>query len=384
MKLVAELAREEIRNLKPCVHGGEVWEIVTEYSLRAEDILDFSANINSLGPPPKTLESVKKILWQIPFYPDSNSTAVKEAIVQSFKRTGHSLNTENVVVGNGSTELIHLFAEVFIKKGDEALIPTPTFGEYETAVKKAGGRAKYVKLHEDFTVSAKIFTDRITSITKIIFLCNPNNPTGTLTPRETLQKITEEALEKDVLVFLDEDFIEFVDEEMPFSLVSKVNDYPNLFILRSFTKVYGLTGLRVGYGVACKEIIDLLLKAKTPWNVNSLAQAAAIAALKDEEYLEKTRRLIKKEKVYLSKELNQLKGFKVFPTSTNFVLINIRESGFTAAQLKEKLLRYGILIRDCSSFTGLDKYFIRIAIRKRQENERLLKALKEIVGIEGC
>jgi threonine-phosphate decarboxylase len=202
--------------------------------------------------------------------------------------------------------------------------------------------------------------------------------------RETLQELTEKALEENVLVFLDEDFMEFVGEEKRFSLINKVKDYPNLFILRSFTKVFALTGLRVGYGIACKEIIDLLLKAKIPWNVNCLAQAAAIAALKDKgEYLKETWELVRREKAFLLNEFKRLKGFKVFPTYANFMLIDIRKSGFTAAQLKDKLLRFGILIRDCSSFRGLDKYYVRVAIRKRQENERLLKALREVVGVKG-
>jgi L-threonine-O-3-phosphate decarboxylase len=383
MKSIAKLAREEVRTLKPCVHGGEVWEVAAKYNLRVEDILDFGSNINPFGPVPGALESIKKVLWQIPFYPDSSSAALRKAIVQNFGRIGLSLSKENVIVGNGSTELIHLFAEIFIKKGEEGLIPIPTFGEYATAIRKAGGKPRYIRLPEDFVISAKSFTEKLTSATKVIFLCNPNNPTGTLIPPETLQKIIEKALEKEVLVFLDEDFMEFVEKETRFSLISKVEDYPNLFILRSFTKIYGLTGLRVGYGIASKEIINLLHRGKIPWNVNCLAQAAAIAVLKDkEEYLKETWRLLRKEKGFLLKELKQLKGFKVFPTSANFVLISIKKSGFTAAQLKDKLLRHGILIRDCSSFRGLNHYYIRIAIRKRQENEKLLKALKEVVGVK--
>lgn len=190
----------------------------------------------------------------------------------------------------------------------------------------------------------------------------------------------EKASKEHVLIFLDEDFMEFVDEEKRFSLASEVKTYQNLFILRSFTKVFGLTGLRVGYGIACEEIINLLFKAKIPWNVNCLAQAAAIAALRDAEYLEKTRELVSEEKTFLLNKLRQIRGLKVFPAHANFIFIDVRQTGFTAAQLKEKILRYGILIRDCSSFRGLDEYYIRLAIRTRQDNEKLLAVLKKVIG----
>jgi len=163
-------------------------------------------------------------------------------------------------------------------------------------------------------------------------------------------------------------------------LVSEVENYPNLFILRSFSKIFGLAGLRIGYGVAHSDIIDLLSRVKTPWNVNCLAQVAAITALNDDEYLRRTLKLIKSERAFLLHELKKIDGFKVFTTHANFILVDIRDSGFTATELKERLLKYGILIRDCSSFRGLDKYYIRIAVRKRWENERLIKTLKKVLN----
>ncbi len=207
----------------------------------------------------------------------------------------NGLSKNNVVVGNGSTELMYLFAEAFLKKGDTAIIPAPTFGEYESAVRKTGETPKFVKLDRNFNVDADVFAREMAGA-KIVFLCNPNNPTSILIPTETLTGIIEEALEQDSLVFLDEDFLEFVENEKALSMINKIKEYPNLFILRSFTKIFGLTGLRVGYGIASEEIINVLLCAKIPWNVNCLAQAAAVAALKDEEHLRVTRELIKKEK----------------------------------------------------------------------------------------
>ncbi|MFQ6080544.1 MAG: threonine-phosphate decarboxylase CobD [Candidatus Bathyarchaeia archaeon] len=375
-KLITELARSEIKDLEPCIHGGDIWKGAKKYGLHCENILDFSANVNPLGPPRKAMEAIKNNFWQVPFYPDSDSITLREAISHHIEE----VNVENVIAGNGSTELIYLFSEVFIEKGEESLIPAPTFGEYENAVRKVGGKPRHIKSNQGFTVNITNFIKEIRPATKAIFLCNPNNPTGTLTPKENLLEIIEEASKEHVLVFLDEDFMEFVDEGKRFSLASEVKTYQNLFILRSFTKVFGLTGLRVGYGIACEEIINLLFKAKIPWNVNCLAQAAAIAALRDTEYLEKTRELVSEEKPFLLNGLRQIRGLKVFPAHANFIFIDVRQTGFTAAQLKEKMLRYGILIRDCSSFRGLDEYYIRVAIRTRQDNEKLLAVLKKVIG----
>jgi threonine-phosphate decarboxylase len=337
--------------------------------------VDFSSNINPLGLPQKALEAIRKNLGQIPVYPDSASTALREAIAASFG--GITLN--NVVVGNGSTELIYLFAETFLEKGEVALMPAPTFGEYENAVRKAGGKPRHLKLPKDFCIEPNIFSGDIKDA-KMAFICNPNNPTSILTPSDVLIEIIEEALEEGVLVFLDEDFLEFVDEEKQVSLIDEINDYPNLFVLRSFTKVFGLTGLRVGYGIASEEVIKLLSKAKIPWNVNCLAQVAASAALTDKEHLKKTRELVRAERPYLTRELKRINSFKPYPADANFIFVNIRESGFTSAQLKEKMLEEGVLIRDCSSFRGLDDHYIRVAVKTREENERLLEAFAKVVG----
>jgi threonine-phosphate decarboxylase len=368
-------AKENFRNLKPCVHGGEVWEVSSKTGMRREDIVDFSSSVNPLGSSQKALEAVRNGVAQIPVYPDSNCTLLRKAIASRYE----GVTEDNVVVGNGSTELIYLFAEAFLEKGDVAAVPAPTFGEYEHAVKKAGKTVRHIKLGEGFRVDVDAFL-REMSGAAAVFFCNPNNPTSILTPKDELTAIVEEALKEDALVFLDEDFLEFVEGEEHLSMIGEVAEYPNLFILRSFTKIYGLTGLRVGYGIASEEIIHAMLNAKIPWNVNCLGQAAALAALGDEEHLRKTRALVKKEKAYLLDGLQRIVAFRVFPADANFIFLDVRKAGFTAAQLKEKMLSYGLLIRDCSSFTGLDEYYVRVAVKTRRENERLLEAFRKTVG----
>jgi threonine-phosphate decarboxylase len=376
MKPIENLARDTITNLKPCIHGGEVLDASDKSGLKREEILDFSSSVNPLGPSKKALEAAKKAFSQISAYPDSNSIELREAIASHFT----SVTRDNVIVGNGSTELMYLFAETFLNKGDTVLIPAPTFGEYEGAVKKAGETPKFIKLNRNFNIERSTFANEIAGA-KIIFLCNPNNPTSMLIPAETLTEIIENALEQNSLIFLDEDFLEFVENEKALSMISKINKYPNLFILRSFTKIFGLTGLRIGYGIANDEIINLLSCAKIPWNVNCLAQAAAVAALKDEDHLKVTRELIKTEKAKLLGELEKISSFKIFPSDANFFFIDIRKSGLTAAELASKLLSQGILIRDCTSFRGLDPYYIRVAVKTSAENDRLIEALKKIPNI---
>jgi L-threonine-O-3-phosphate decarboxylase len=374
MKPVENLVRDNIKNLKPCVHGGDVLDAADKSGLKREEILDFSSSVNPLGPSKKALEAARKCFTEIPTYPDSNSNELRQAIASHFS----GLSKNNVIVGNGSTELMYLFAEAFLKKGEIALIPTPTFGEYESAVRKTGETTKFVKLDKNFNVDGSVYIREMAGA-KMVFLCNPNNPTSILIPNETLTSIVERALEQNSLVFLDEDFLEFVENEKALSLISKIKHYPNLFILRSFTKIFGLTGLRVGYGIASEEIINALLCAKIPWNVNCLAQAAAVEALKDEEHLRVTRELIKKEKTQLLRKLGQFRSFKVYPPDANFFFIDIRRSGLTATELANKLLQQGILIRDCTSFRGLDQYYIRVAVKTHYENERLIEALKRTV-----
>lgn len=377
MKSVSDLARESFRNLEPCVHGADVFEAASKAGLRREDFLDFSSSVNPLGASPKVLETLKSSFGEIPSYPDSNSTTLRDALASHY---GATVRRGNVVVGNGSTELIYLFAEAFMQKGDVALVPAPSFGEYESAVRRTGEKIKRVKLGRDFCVEPSRFVRAMTGKVKAVFLCNPNNPTSMLTKTEALTEIVEKALAKDVLVFLDEDFLEFVDEGKQLSLIGRIGEFPNLFVLRSFTKIFGLTGLRVGYGIASEEIASILLNAKIPWNLNCLGQAAAVAALADEEHLKRTLQLIKTEKTFLLGALAQLRGFKVYPADANFFFIDIRKSGFTAAQLKAKLLKQGILIRDCSSFAGLDAYYIRVAVKTHLENEKLLEALTKTLA----
>jgi threonine-phosphate decarboxylase len=376
MKPAINLAKENFRNLKPCLHGADTFEAADKTGFKREDILDFSSSVNPLGASGKALEAIRNSLKLIPSYPDSTSTNLRNAIAKHYK----GITKDNVVIGNGSTELIYLFAEAFMQKGDAAIVPAPSFSEYENAVRKTGATVIYAKLNINFQADPANFIRKMNKKVKILYFCNPNNPTSILTSIETIKEITQEALERNILVFLDEDFLEFVENGEEFSMIRGIKDFPNLFVLRSFTKIFGLTGLRIGYGIASEEITSIMFNAKIPWNVNCLGQAAAVAALEDGEHLEKTLELVKKEKTFMLDGLKQLKVFKIYPPDANFFFIDTRNSGFSGAEIKEKLLKRGVLIRDCSSFVSLDEYFIRVAVKTRRENEKLLDALKESIG----
>ena len=364
-----KLAKDHIKNLKPCIHGGEVWN----YNKYEKKVLDYSANVNPLSLPQKVINTIKENFWKIPFYPESNYYSLKSAISNYIG----TINHKNLILGNGSTEIIYLFADTFIKPDEKTLIVSPTFGEYEAAVLKAGGRPIHLPLLNDFKINVKELIQKIPEV-KAIFLCNPNNPTSLLIGLDELKEILGVALSEEVLVFIDEDFMEFVPRAKQSSQISEINVYPNLFILKSFTKFFGLTGLRIGYGIGNDQMIEVLSKSLMPWNINCLADVAAIVTLNDSEFIEDTYKLIDKERAYLLRELSKIKGFRIIPPDANFFLINIERTGFNSKELKNALLKYGILIRDCSSFKGLDEYFIRIAIRTRKENEYLLEAFKKV------
>ena len=372
MKPISNLVRDNVRNLKPCPHGAEVYGAAKETGVKPQEILDFSSSVNPLGPSAKALEAAQSAFSSIAAYPDTYSNILREVIASRHD----GITKDNIIVGNGSTELMYLFAESFLRRGEKALMAAPTFGEYEAAVRKTGECVKFVRLGKDFQIEAEAFKSAMAGC-KMLFLCNPNNPTSKLILPNTLTEILDIALTQDILVFLDEDFLEFVDEEKSLSMIGKIDKYPNMFILRSFTKIFGLTGLRVGYGITSKEFVDVLLCAKIPWNVNCLGQAAAVAAIEDQEHLNVTLDLIKKEKAWLQKEFSSIKEFSFDPPDANFFFIDIEKTGLTANALKHRMLKQDILIRDCSSFVGLNEFYIRVAVKTHQENVKLIEAFKK-------
>lgn len=345
------------------VHHGGPFSIIPPIS----DILDFSSNISPLGTSSLVRKIIKNNLDTISIYPDSESTQLRKNL-QHY--TGISFS--QIVVGNGATEIIYNFCHAFLSNKTHILIPIPTFGEYESAAKLSGAKVSFFKTMN----LEKDIDDFISKIPNdgCIFICNPNNPTGNLIQKKTLQNIIISANKKKTLVFVDECFIELVPDHDE-SIVKLIKKYDNLFILRSLTKSFALAGLRIGYGLGSKQMVSVLNKIKIPWNVSGFAQQSASAAISNIFYLTKAKKIIKKESFYLIDSISKLKDFQCYPTSTNFILIKTKIKSKT---LQTKLLKKKILIRDCSSIRGLNENYIRIAVKTRKENKRLIKVLEKL------
>ena len=352
---------KRITNHRPVFHGGL-------FSVKKPNskILDFSSNISPTGPPKLVRKTLKKNVKLLEIYPDSNSIQLRKNL-EWYTKMPYS----QIVAGNGATEIIYNFCQAFLSK-IPVLIPVPTFGEYEAAAKLNGCKVSYFKTM-NLNESLNEFLDKIPR-KGCVFVCNPNNPTGVLVERKNMLKIVKAANAKQTQVFVDECFIELVPDKTE-SLVKDIKKYENLFILRSLTKSFSLAGIRVGYGLGSKKTITILNKIKIPWNVSGLAQQAAGAALCHSFHLVKARNLIKKESRFLRKEISKLKGFECYDTSTNFILIKTKTKSKT---IRKKLLKKNILVRDCSSFQGLNNNYIRIAVKIRKENVQLIKAFGKL------
>jgi len=354
--------KSSIRRHIPVIHGGKIPVKNSDHN-----IIDFSSNITPLGIPNFVKLIIKKNLDKVQFYPDPKS----ENVISSLEKYTH-LSKSNIIVGNGAIEILYNFCFAFLSKTTKVLIHVPTFQEYETAVKLSNCKISYFK-------SLNLSTNIDSFISQIpkngcIFLCNPNNPTGKLLSKKELLSIIIVAKKLKTIVFIDECFIELVPKSNE-SLISYVKKYDNLFILRSLTKSFGLPGLRIGYACGSKEIIKILQKIKIPWSVNSLAQDAANAVIKNISHIKKSNLIIQKELKYLEDNISILNGFECISSSTNFILIKTKND---STKLQTKLLKNKILIRDCKNFRGLDNHYIRIAVKSHKDNVKLVKALEKI------
>ncbi|HJJ22122.1 MAG TPA: threonine-phosphate decarboxylase CobD [Nitrosopumilus sp.] len=354
--------KHAITSHNPVSHGGR-------YSVNNQDpsIVDFSSNIGPAGMPISVKSILKKRLNQMEYYPDSHSS---DLIYGLKKYTG--LPESNLIVGNGAIEIIYNFCSAFLSKKC-ILIPVPTFGEYEVAAKLADCKVTFFKTM-NLAENLDSFISQI-PVNGCIFVCNPNNPTGTILSKKQLIKILLAAKRKSCIVFVDECFIELVPQSNQ-SILNLVKIYDNLFVLRSLTKSFGLAGIRIGYAGASKQIIDILQKMKIPWSVNTLAQEAGIIAIKNKSHLTKSKSIIKKESSFLKSKITDIQGFECHDSSTNFILIKTKQD---STKLQKKLLKHKILIRDCKNFRGLNNHYIRIAVKSHKDNIKLLQALEAVV-----
>ncbi len=356
-------------------HGGDVWGFARKYNIPLEKVLDFSGPTNFLGPSPKAVEAVKQWARLIKFYPDPNPVELRTEIA---KYVGHGVDEANIIWGNGSIELIYMIAEA-LPCGFKAVIPVPSFTEYEKAALRVGGEPIFVKLPDNFALDVESVKKAVTEDTRIVSICNPHSPSGTLYNRETVWDLVDFCRKRGVVVSVDENYIEFTEKTQDTTMAGYVKQYENLFVIRSVTKFYGMPGIRFGYGIAAENLIDTLQTVRQPWSINSLAGYAVLAAFKDTEFIENTKRTIAKERARFAKMLSEIGGLHVFPSETNFLLVKILNKKVTSTILKEELAKKGILIRDCSTFVGLDDSYFRVTVRSSEDNLKLIETLRNIL-----
>lgn len=354
-------------------HGGNLHKAARKYGMPVKDITDFSASINPLGPSRKLLSTISQNLDLISIYPDPDCTDLKAKLAEYLE-----VKEDRLLLGNGAAELIYLLIRVL--KCRKVLIPVPTFCEYALSVLYQGGDVLELPMTKEngFRLPSEGIINLLPEV-DLLFLCNPNNPTGRLTNRKTIMTILEKAFLHDVMVIIDEAFMDFVPRRELFSMIKIAGQQQNLAVLYSMTKFFGIPGLRLGAIAGPEKLISRMTTAKDPWNVNVLAQVAGVAGLMDYEHMQDTCRLINCEKKFLYEQLSALPGVHPLPSAANFFLVDITNSGFTSFELTELLGRQGVLVRECSDFNGLAGRYLRLAVKSRPENEKLLMALKKVL-----
>ncbi|MFO0753968.1 MAG: threonine-phosphate decarboxylase CobD [Thermodesulfovibrionales bacterium] len=358
-------------------HGGNIYRVAEQLGIEEGELIDFSASINPLGVPKSVMSDMKDAMKQLCHYPDPDTKQLRLWLAKHM-----DLNPQSLICGNGSTELIYLIVRAL--RPERVLIPAPSFSEYGRAVNDPSKVSWHILWEKNgFAINpdrfiadmagktdAATYKSALATSVDMAFLCNPNNPTANLLSREDMLKIAEAAKKLRCFLVVDEAFIDFVPDS---SIIKEVEKNPYLIVLRSLTKFFALSGIRIGFGVFPSSVIDVIRGYKEPWTVNTLAQVAGIAALNDTAYQEETFRVVRNEKKVLEDGFKLL-GIQYFPSPVNYYLLK-RDN---AQEIAAALLKKGIMVRDCSSFMGLDGTYLRVAVKSNRENMRLLKELAPV------
>ena len=357
-------------------HGSDLEKIEEIYHIKKEDITSFSANVNPLGISPLLRDTLAKHVDAITSYPDREYAQLRKSICAY---TG--ANFENIIVGNGSTELISLFIQTTHPK--KALILGPTYSEYEREISLEGGHTLYYPLKEEnnFQMDVEDFCSQLNDSLDLLVLCNPNNPTSTAVARKDMRKILDCALQHGISVMVDETYEEFTPEGSKISSIPLTNNYNNLIVLRGISKFFAAPGLRLGYAVTGNpDLLKYINTKKNPWTINSLAEIAGCIMFSDKDYIDKTKALITEERQRMYETLSSWKTVKVYPSCTNFLLVRILREDVTSDMVFDHCIRKGLMIRDCATFPFLDSSYIRFCVMSPEKNDELLEAFREVLG----
>jgi threonine-phosphate decarboxylase len=359
--------RKELKEIALCAHGGKLQEIAIQLNVDESSLLDYSVNLNPYMP--LAFEEALRQAYNTVFeYPDNRYVRFRESAARFA-----GVSADNIIPGNGSTEIIRLIAEAVLERGDTVAIPCPTFGEYEQQCRLFGAAIRHLRF--DDIVDKKY--GQLDGC-RAVFLCNPNNPDGRLVMRDGVEGLIEYCRDNDIITIVDEAFIDLADPGQ--SVAQLVENYDNLLVMRSLTKCFAIPGLRLGFGIAGKETADILNKVRLTWNLDSVAEEIGIHYMDNtDSHLEASRAFIKKEREWLAKRIGAIKGIKVLPASANYFLVDVGDSGMTSGEFFEKMLAEGIIVRDCRSFNMSGGEYARLAVRAHEDNERLGRALSRAV-----
>jgi histidinol-phosphate aminotransferase len=354
-------APQYVRGLSPYVGGKPIDEVARELGLDPARIVKLASNENPRGPSPRALAAIASAAAELTRYPDGNAFVLKQALAQRL-----AVEPEQIVLGNGSNDVLELVTQAFLRPGDEAVYAEHAFAVYPLATQARGATGVVVPAR-DYGHDLPAMRAAITPRTRVVFVANPNNPTGTWIAPDVLRAFVA-SVPADVVVVLDEAYNEYLDADHQAHATRWIGAHPNLVVSRSFSKAYGLAALRVGYGVMDATVADLLNRVRQPFNVNALAQAAALAALADTDYVDESRRINRAGLAQLAAGFAKL-GVSALPSHGNFVLVKVGD----AARVNAALLRQGIIVRPVANY-GLPEW-LRITVGLPEENDRFLAAL---------
>lgn len=360
-----------VRAIAPYVGGKPISEVAREFGLDESKIVKLASNENPVGMPESAKKAMAKAAEDLGRYPDSNGFDLKNALAKKL-----NVPFEWITLGNGSNDILELTARAVAQEGDEVVFSKHAFAVYPLATQAVGGKAIEVPATKDYGHDLPAMLKAITPRTRLVFVANPNNPTGTFLPAKEIETFLEQ-VPSNVVVVIDEAYNEFLTPEQQYDAIAWVRKYPNVIVSRSFSKAYGLAGLRIGYGVAQNNITDLLNRIRQPFNVNSLAQAAAIAALADIEFLKKCYELNRAGYAQLTAAFEQM-GLRYLPSSGNFVLVKVGDDVNAGAKVNLELLKAGVIVRPVGNY-GLPEW-LRISIGLPEENQAFIEALKKILN----
>jgi histidinol-phosphate aminotransferase len=361
---IEKLARKGILDLEAYIPGKSIEEVEKEYG--AKKWIKLASNENLLGPSPKALAAIRKEMSNLLFYPEGPSPILREALARKF-----SIPETGVVVTNGADHLILLIAAAFVNEGDEVVMAHPTFSIYATVTEIMGGNPVRVPL-KDFTHDLPAMLKKVNRKTKMVFVCNPNNPTGTTVTRPVFDDFLSKLPDR-VIVCLDEAYGDFAEDPLYPTGLEYLQGKKQMIVLRTFSKVYALAGLRIGYGLGKPDLIDCIYRVRDPFPVNRLASAAALAALEDTEHVLRSIQLVYEGRRYLYRQLDRM-GISYVPSQANFILIDVERDAVEASQL---LLKEGVIVRPGKGW-GYPTW-VRVTIGKEADNRGFVKALRKVL-----